>query len=141
MRRFVLVVPLLATSFLGHAWVLGYHLTLEHFVCGLMIALMLLEGLFLGYRKLPFASNYVPTGNLQLLSLLYVAEFSLTVFGLAWIERLALGNSRGFLFFVAPIATLLVGIRAVHSFRGRLGPAIDLDELPAAATQRLDLVR
>lgn len=132
-------LPTLLALFPLYALVLGARLAFVHFVCGLLVALVLLEVLWLGFRKLPFASSYVPSGNLKSLGPIYALAFLLTTYGLAWVERLALGNTRDTVAFLAAIATLLVSTRAVDLWQRRIRTAIELDELPTSATQRFDL--
>lgn len=58
-----LVLPVLLALLPLHVLVLGLQTALVHFAYGLLSALVLGEACLLQYRRLPFASSYVPTAN------------------------------------------------------------------------------
>lgn len=134
-----LVIPTLSMLFPLQAMVLGFQVAVAHFLCGLLIGLILLEGLLLGFRKLPFASSHVPSVNLKTLGPIYLLGAFLALYALAWLERHALGSPFGTVVFLAVSTTLLGGLRAVDMWQRRIRVPIELDELPQPATQRLGL--
>jgi hypothetical protein len=60
-----LVLPTLGGLFVWHATVLGTRLAALHLGVGLVVSALLMETLFLRYRLVPFASGYVPSGELR----------------------------------------------------------------------------
>lgn len=134
-----LVLSTLLVLFPLHAMMLGFRLASAHLLCGVLISLVLLEGLLLGFRKLPFASSHVPSVNMKTLGPIYLLGAFLALYGLAWLERLALGSPFGTVVFLAGSATLWGGLRAIDMWQRRIRVPIELDELPPPATQRLGL--
>jgi hypothetical protein len=134
-----LILPILLGLAPLHAIVLGWRAALVHLSVGMLLALALIRLLFLGFRKLPFASSYVPSVNLKALSPIYVLVFLLASYGLAAIERAALGHTTRSLVLVLALAGTVVLVAAVDDRQRRARQPIDLDEAPAPATQRLGL--
>ncbi|MCA1563079.1 MAG: hypothetical protein LC753_03380 [Acidobacteria bacterium] len=134
-----LVLPTLWLLFPLHAMALGFSLALVHLLCGLVLSLVLLEGLLLGFRKLPFASSHVPSVNLKTLGPIYLLGAFLALYGLAWLERLALETAVGIAAFLAGGIMLVATLRVIDMWQRRTRVAIELDELPPPATQRLGL--
>ncbi len=133
------VLPILVALLPLHVWVLGSRVGLGHFGCGVLMALVLLDVLLLGFRKVPFASSYEPTGNLKALGPIYVLAFLFVTFGFASVERLALGSTGGTATLLSCAAALWVGLRMVD-LRQRRGPvSIELEEALPTSIQRLDL--
>jgi hypothetical protein len=93
----------------------------------------------LGFRKLPFASSYVPAPNLNTLGSIYAFIFLAGVYAVAWLERFALSTTRGTVVLFVIGVGVLGFIRAVDVWRWRNRGAIELDELPDPATLRLGL--
>ena len=60
-----LVLPTLGGLFIWHATVLGARLAALHLGVGLVVSALLMETLFVRYRLVPFASGYVPSGELR----------------------------------------------------------------------------
>src|SRR5258708_4375912 len=69
-----MVVPTLLALAPLHVRVLGSRLAVAHFAIGLLVGLLCQELLFMGFRQVPFASSYVPTGNLSFRGPLYVLD-------------------------------------------------------------------
>ena len=134
-----LVLPTLLALVPLHVLVLGPGVVIAHFVCGLLMALVLVDVLLLGYRKVPFASGCVQTGNLKSLGPIYVLVFLLGTYGFASTERLALSSTRGTVIFLAAVSTLLIIVRAVDRWQRRTPVAIQWDEPAVSSAQRLDL--
>jgi hypothetical protein len=131
-------MPVLLGLFPLHAFILGTAIACTHAASGALLALLLIEGTTLGFRKLPFASAYVPTGQLKTMGLPLVLMAMAAAYGLAWIERLAIATDNT-LMLLAVIATLAVGLHGLDLWQRRERKVIDLDEGPAPATQRFEL--
>jgi hypothetical protein len=135
----VLVLPTLGGLFIWHATVLGTRLAALHLGVGLVVSALLMETLFVGYQLVPFASGYVPSGELRSLGVATVAVLLFVTFTLAWIERFALTAPARYLMLVATMIGLSAGMRAFARASRRPAASLDLDELPPLPTQRLDL--
>ena len=136
-----LVLPTLGGLFIWHAIVLGARLAVLHLGVGLVVSALLMETLFVWYRRLPFVSCYVPSAELKSLGVAYVAALLFVSFTLAWIERLALTTPAGYLMLVATMIGLSAGVRAFDRASRRPATPLDLDEPIPFPTQRLDLAR
>jgi hypothetical protein len=136
-----LVLPALGGLFIWHAIVLGARLAALHLGVGLVVSALLMETLFLRSRRLPFASSYVPSGELRSLGVAYVAVLLFVSFTLAWVERFALTAPAGYLMLVATMIGLSAGVRAFDRASRRPATPLDLDEPTPFPTQRFDLAR
>jgi hypothetical protein len=134
-----LVCPTLMGLFPLHALVFGARTAVLHFTFGLLLALVLMEAFLLGFRKLPFASSYIPAPNMNTLGSIYACIFLAGVYAVAWLERFALSTTRGTVVLFVSCVGVLGIIRAVDVWRWRNRGAIELDELPDPATLRLGL--
>jgi hypothetical protein len=134
-----LIMPTLLALAPLNALVLGWRAALAHLVCGLLVSLALLRTVLLGFRKVPFASSYVPSINLKALSPIYLLMFLLVSYGLAAIERAALADATGTTAFLTILGVLVVSVGTTDRLQRRTREPIDLDEPPAPATQRLGL--
>jgi hypothetical protein len=133
-----LVLPALGGLFIWHAAVLGTRLSALHFGVGFAVSALLMETLFARYRLVPFASAYVPSGELRSRGIACAAVLLFMSFAFAWIERFALTAPAGYLLLVAATIGLSAGVRA-FDYRSQRPTAFDLDEPPQLPTQRLDL--
>jgi hypothetical protein len=134
-----LVLPTPGGLFIWHAIVLGARLAALHLGVGVVVSALLMETLFVRYRRLPFASCYVPSAELKSRGIVSVAALLFVSFTLAWIERFALTVQAGYLLLVATMIGLSVGVRAFDRASRQPAAPFDLDELPPLPTQRLDL--
>jgi hypothetical protein len=134
-----LVLPTLGGFFIWHAMVLGARLAALRLGVGVVVSALLMETLFVRYRRLPFASGYVPSGELKSRGPVYVAALLFLSFTLAWIERRALGATPGYLMLVATMIGLSAAVRAFDRASPQPAFQLDLDEPPPMPTQRLNL--
>jgi hypothetical protein len=136
-----LVLPTLGCLFIWHAMVLGARLAALHLGVGLVVSALLMETLFVLYRLVPFASGYVPSGELRSRGVASAAALLFVSFARAWIERFALTTTAGYLTLVAIMVGLSAGVMAVDRASRRPAIPLDLDEPTPVPTQRLDLAR
>src|SRR5204863_508643 len=68
------------------------------------VATLMMELLFVGYRRLPLASGYVPSVDLKSRGPAYVAGVLCLSFGLAWIERSVLESVSAYVILLASVA-------------------------------------
>jgi hypothetical protein len=134
-----LVLPILGGLFIWHATVLGTRLAALHLGVGLVVSALLMETLFVRYRRVPFVSGYVPSGELMSRGVASAAALLLVSFALAWVERFALTAPAGYLMLVGSLLGLSAGLRVFDRASRRPTAPLDLDEPPPLPTLRLDL--
>jgi hypothetical protein len=134
-----LVLPTLGSLFIWHATVLGAPVAALHLGVGLVVSALLMETLFVRYRLVPFASGYMPSGELGARGIASAAALLCGAFALACVERFALTSTAGYLTLIAIIVGLWAGVMAVDRASPRTATPLDLDEPTPVPTQRLDL--
>jgi hypothetical protein len=135
-----LVLPTLIGLLPLHILAFGWRTAILHFLHGLLVALVLGEALLLGYRRVPFASSYVPAGNVTTYGSIYAFLFLAGVYTVTWIERLALSTTRGTVILFGITGTFLAAIRGVDAWQRRNRVEVELDELVEPPTLRLGLM-
>ena len=134
-----LVLPLLTALFIWHAALLGLRLATLHFCTGVVFSMLLIEVLFLRYRRVPFVSAYVPSVELKSRVVLYVVTMLVVSYVLASIERFALTAAFRYILLVG-VAMAIGGALAAFDRAWRsVAVELDLDEEPPLPTQRLGL--
>jgi hypothetical protein len=135
-----IVIPALFFLFIWHAMMIGVALAVEHLAVGAALAVLLLQLLFVGYRKLPFATTYVRTEDLKLVVPVFAVGTLIAGAAIAAIERAALASAAGALAFLAVLIALIAIVSALDAARRRTEPPFALEELSADPTQRLALI-
>src|SRR5262249_17669573 len=107
-----LVAPTVLLLLAMDVFVLGARLAVVHAAFGGVEALLLVEILFLRYRKLPFASSYVRSEDLKSVGPLYVVALSTTAATFAAFERAAMASAPGAVAFLGALAALVMAVRA-----------------------------
>jgi hypothetical protein len=134
-----LVVPTIAIAFVLAVPSLGLRLALVHAAAGNCLGVLLVDALFLTYRKLPFATAFVRSEDLKSVIPLYGLAALLGALSLAAIERALLANVSGVLALFAILIGSILAVRAIDRSRRQMPPFIDFDEAPLSATQRFEL--
>jgi hypothetical protein len=134
----LVTVPLLALLPL-HVALFGFGVAVVHSIFGFMVAAATLDGLFLGYRQFPFASSYVPIENPKLLWPAGLSTVLLVTYGFADLERWALQTTARTLALGAALAAFALVVKMIDRANRRERLAVNFDERPAFATQRLGL--
>lgn len=135
-----LVLPVLLALFPLHLLALGRQAAILHFFFGLLSALVMGEAFLLEYRRLPFASSYVPTENMTTYGAIYAFIFLIGVYTVAWLEHLALSTTSGAIVLFAVTVTTLAVIRGMDVWQRRDRVDVELDELVDPPTLRLGLM-
>jgi hypothetical protein len=135
-----LVLPVLVALLPLHVLALRRQSVIPHFTFGLLGVLVLGEILFLGYRRLPFASSYVPSAKFTTLGAVYALFFFIGVYTVAWLEYLALSTRTRSLVLCAVTAALFAVIRSMDVWQRRERVDVGLDELVDPPTLRLNLM-
>ena len=133
------VLPVLVVLLPLHLLAFSRQVALWHFLFGLVSALVLREAFFLGYRRLPFASSYVPTDDAVSYGSIYASFFLVGVYWVAWLEHRALSTPRGTVILFAVTAGMLGVLRGVDLWQRRNRMEVELDELVDPPTLRLGL--
>jgi hypothetical protein len=121
--------------------ILGFRPALLHAGVGLSLSAVLMETLFLRYRRVPFVSGYVPSVDVKLIGVAFLASVLFGSFTLAWVERSAFETATGYVALLTILLGLSVSMMVFdHASRGP-AVALDLDEQPALPTQRLNLAK
>src|SRR5262245_50265241 len=107
-----LVLPILAVLFFWHTALLGVRVAVLHFGLGVALSILLIEALFLCYRRMPFVSVYVPDSELKSRGVAFVVGMFFLSFALAGVERLALEATFGYGLFAAVVVGLSVVLSA-----------------------------
>jgi hypothetical protein len=134
-----LVIPVLLALLPLHVVALGAPTAFLHFGYGLMFAAVVGEASLLGYRRLPFASSYVPTIDFTTYGTVYGFLLLLAVYSVAWLEYIALRSTTSVVVLFALTTIVLVGIRVLDAWQRRDRQEVELDELVEAPTLRLGL--
>jgi hypothetical protein len=135
-----LILPMQIALLPLHVLALGWQMAATHFAYDLLIALILVESSLLEYRRLPFASSYVPVTNLSTHGPILAIVFLGSVYTLAWLERLALSTPRGTATLFGISAIVLAVVRGVDAWQRRERADIELDEIVDPPTLRLGLM-
>lgn len=136
-----LVVPTLGGLFVWHATVLGMRLAALHLGVGLLVSALLMELHAVRYRRVPFVTGFVPSGELRPGGVMSAVAVVLLSFALAWVERVALRATAEYLMLVAIMVGLTAGVIALDRASRRPPVPLDLDEPTPFPTQRFDLAR
>jgi hypothetical protein len=128
----LLLLPLDVTLF-------GFSLATVHMIYGFLAATAMLHGVFLGYRQFPFACSYVPIQNPKLLWPTGAAAVLMIVYGFAAVERWALQTVTGEVGLGAALVAFALLVGSLDRAQRRDRWAVDFDERPPLATQRLGL--
>jgi hypothetical protein len=134
----LVILPLLALLPL-HVVLFGPTTAVFHSLFGFLIALATLDGVFLGYRKLPFACSHVPIENPKLLWPAAAASFLLVTYGFAYLERFALQTPTRAAVLCAILGAIVLVIKLIDRAQRRERLPVNFDEGPTPATQRLGL--
>jgi hypothetical protein len=135
----LVTVPLLLLLPL-HVALLGFPVAAVHSFYGFMVAIALLDGLFLSYRQFPFACSYVPIENPKLLWPAGLTAVLLVSYELASIERLALQTVTRTVELGAALGAIVLLIKIIdRTMRRRERLPVDFDARPARSAQQLGL--
>jgi hypothetical protein len=102
------ILPLFFVLFLFYYSCWGFLPALYHSLFAVGAALLLVEGFFIDYSKMPFASGYVPgKANIKAFWFLYTAGFAGFVYLFSKVGILLLKNPLYYMFYYSAVAVLL----------------------------------
>jgi hypothetical protein len=120
-----------------HVALFGVVTALIHALFGCLFAVAALDGLFLRYRKVPFACTYLPLGDPKLLWSGGAATLLVVPYAFASVEQAALTSPGWTAALAAALAGLVLTIKIIDRAQRRERQQLDFDERPAPPTQRL----
>jgi hypothetical protein len=135
----VLVILPLLSLLPVHIVLFGPITAVIHSLVGFLLATATLDGVFLGYRKLPFACSHVPIENPKLLWPAGAASFLLVTYGFAYIERFALQTPMRAAVLCTILGAIVLMTKLIDRAQRRERLPVIFDEGPVPATQRLGL--
>jgi hypothetical protein len=134
----LVIVPLLSLLPL-HILLFGPVTAVIHSLLGLLFATATLDGMFLGYRKLPFACSHVPIENPRLLWPAAAASFLVVAYSFGYIERFALQTLTGTAVLGAILGAIVLMTKLIDRAQRCERRPVNFHEGPVPATQRLGL--
>jgi len=123
-----------------HAALFGVATAVVHALVGCLLGVAVLDALFLGYRKVPFACAYLPLGDPKLLWSGGAAALLFVPYIFAYVERAALSSPGPTVVLAATLAGIVLTIRISDRVQRRERRQLDFDERPAPPTQRLGVL-
>jgi hypothetical protein len=134
-----IAVPALLVLTPIHVWMTSGQVAAAHFLIGLCYSIFVIEALFVGCTKVPFAASYEPLSHVKTLGPIVFVLFLIFLNTFARAERAALGSVAAAINFALVLVAAVVAVRAVGYWRGRGRRPMKFDEPPEPATQWLGL--
>ncbi len=109
---FFLLLPLFVLLFLFYSFLWGWQLAFYHCLFGMILSLLLMEILFINYRKIPFACSYLPgKAKLHLYWMIYIVSFLIYGFLLSSIEYRILNSPLSLFIFYGAVLLIIVALK------------------------------
>jgi hypothetical protein len=134
-----LALPVIALLFPLHVALLGQHVAVLHALCGLALAITVLEALVCGMRQPAFVCTYVPAGSFKRAAPIYLVGILTGCYAFAGFERAALGSRTGAAILFATLGLVTIVLRWRDRAARQKAPDLELDLAPGAAVQGIDL--
>jgi heme exporter protein D len=111
-----------------------------HFGVGFAMSAVMMEMIFLRCREVPFVTAAPPTVDVKLRLIGFLVSLVSLSSGLAWIERLSLGGTTGYVSLVVFLVVLSLATALVDRVSRSATVTFDVDE-ELFSTQRLNLTQ
>jgi len=131
---FFMLLPLFALLFLFYFFLWGWQIAFYHCLFGMIVSLLLMEVLFINYRKIPFACSYLPgKAKLHLYWMIYIVSFLIYAFLMSSIEYRILNSPSNLFIFYGIVLFIIVALKVSqdHFIYGKL--EILYEEMPEPA--------
>ena len=135
---FVLIIPALLALFPAQAVLFGIPLAAAHALTGLLLAIVVLEGLAIGRSPLPFANSYRPPADLNTKGPIIGIGGLITISIFSRFERTALGGTASAIALWLTLAAL-VAIMRYRRGRQQRNWAAEAPDFYPSEMARLDL--
>jgi hypothetical protein len=137
---FGIALPFAAAFLPLQAALWGARIGVLHFACASLLSLILVETLFLGFRKVPFTCGYMAgKANVKVLWPVYLLSFAFCTYGFANLEAWAFVTGTRVATLAAVLAGVLVAVVGWRRLRQRRWQPLQFEELPEPAAQALGL--
>ena len=114
---FLTLIPLFVLLFIFYAFLWSGITALSHCFFGLTISVLLMEVLLIKNKKIPFTCSYKPgQEKVHVFWLLYIFLFLGYIYFMTWLEKILLTKPINFIFFLAVILILIIGIRLYQKY-------------------------
>jgi hypothetical protein len=134
----LVTVPLLLLVPL-HVVLFGFTIAVVHTIYAFLVAMTLLDGVFLTYRQFAFACSYVPIQNPKMIWPAGVTTVLTLAYGFSDLERWALQTAARTVGLGATLVATVVLVKIADRANRRERLPVDFDARPVFATQRLGL--
>jgi len=109
---FFMLFPLFLLLFLFYFFLWGWPLAFYHCLFGMIVSLLLMEVLFINYRKIPFVCSYLPgKAKLHLYWIIYIISFLIYAFLMSSIEYKILNSPLNLFIFYAVVLLIIVVLK------------------------------
>ncbi len=109
---FFMLLPLFAVLFLFYFFLWGWPLAFYHCLFGMIVSLLLMEVLFINYRKIPFVCSYLPgKAKLHLSWIIYIISFLIYAFLMSFIEYKILNSPLSLFIFYGVVLLIIVVLK------------------------------
>ena len=109
---FFMLLPLFVLLFLFYSFLWGWQLAFYHCLFGMIISLLLMEVLFINYRKIPFVCSYLPgKAKLHLYWIIYIICFLIYAFLMSSVEYKILNSPLSLFIFYGVVLVIIVGLK------------------------------
>jgi len=113
---FFMLFPLFLLLFLFYSFLWGWQLAFYHCLFGMIVSLLLMEILFVNYRKIPFACSYLPgKAKLHLYWMIYIVSFLIYVFLMSSIEYKILNSPSSLFIFYGAVLIIIVVLKVLQN--------------------------
>jgi len=123
-----------------YLFIWDFNFVIHHFFYSFILSIILLEVVFLNYKKFPFATRYIPENtNFKVLWFPILIAFVLYSKICAEIEYLMMKNTDSFFIFYVIISALFVVYKIIRKYFFRNDYKFIFDEKPRKAMLTLDI--
>lgn len=122
-----------------HLWLLSDRTAMVHLLIGACYVLVVVELLFVGCSRVPFASAYEPLSNVKTIGPIVFLFFLMFVHAFARAEQSAVKTDGGVIRFLFVLFAVLIAIRVFEYSKRQTQQPMKFDEPPEPATQWLGL--
>jgi len=113
---FFMLLPLFAVLFLFYFFLWKWPLAFYHCLFGMLLSVLLMEVLFINYRKIPFVCSYLPgKAKLHLSWIIYIICFLIYAFLMSHIEYMILNSPLSLFIFYGAILLIIVVLKVFQN--------------------------
>ena len=114
---FFMLLPLFTILFLFYSFLWGWQLAFYHCLFGTIVSLLLMEILFINYRKIPFVCSYLPgKAKLHLSWIIYLISFLIYAFLISSIEYKILNSPLKLFIFYGVVFLIIVVLKVSQNY-------------------------